>query len=278
MIGFPSKSKRPFGIGLGIALGLVAGALAFTLALALETSDAFASPAANKPEIVKRTLTAAGQTRAFWLFVPAAPSATPATSAPRPLIVLLHGSGRNGETLIKPWKDLAEKEGIVLAAPDSSDSVHWASPADGPGFLKDVVDAVSAGTPIDPRRVYLFGHSAGAVFALQMAAFESEYFAACAIHAGSLHADYLTTFDWAKRKIPFAIWIGTRDAFFSLDDVRATRDALRTRGFPLVYTEIPGHTHDYYASAKEINPAVWSFFQEHPLAGDPKFTLYGDTK
>lgn len=273
MTGFPSK--RLIGTENGLGLGLT-GALALTLALALAfemSSVAFASSAGNKPEILK--LTAAGQTRSFWLFVPAAPSATP---APRPLVVLLHGSGRNGETLIKPWKDLAEKEGIVLAAPDSTDSVHWTSPADGPGFLKDVVDAVSARTPVDPRRVYLFGHSAGAVFALQMAAFESEYFAACAIHAGSLHADYLTTFDWAKRKIPFAIWIGTRDAFFSLDEVRATRDALRTRGFPLEYTEIPGHTHDYYAIAKEINPAVWSFFQAHPLAGDPKFTVYGDTK
>jgi dienelactone hydrolase len=74
------------------------------------------------------------------------------------------------------------------------------------------------------------------------------------------------------------IWIGTRDSFFPLDEVRATRDALKTRGFPLEYTEIPGHTHDYYESAKDINPAVWAFFRSHALPADPKFTTYGDSK
>lgn len=241
-------------------------AFAFGLGLAL----AARSGAAEKAEIRKESVASGGTTRSYWLFVPESKS-----TAPRPLLVLLHGSGRNGETMIKPWKDLASKEGIVLAAPDSADSVHWNSPADGPILLRDVVTAVSASTPIDPKRVYLFGHSAGAVFALQMAAFESEYFAAVAIHAGSLHADYLTTFDWAKRKIPYSIWIGTKDAFFPIEEVRATRDALKSRGFPVEYTEIPGHTHDYYGSSKEVNAAAWTFFQSHPLPADPKFVAYG---
>ena len=42
--------------------------------------------------------------------------------------------------------------------------------------------------PINPRRVYLFGHSAGASFALHMSLMESQYFAAAAIHAGALRA------------------------------------------------------------------------------------------
>ncbi len=40
--------------------------------------------------------------------------------------------------------------------------------------------------PINPRRVYLFGHSAGAIFALHMSLMESQYFAAAAVHAGAL--------------------------------------------------------------------------------------------
>lgn len=249
--------------------------LAFAWGLGLTFALAARSGAAEKAEIHKESVASGGTTRSYWLFVPE--SKTP-TRTPRPLLVLLHGSGRNGETLIKPWKDLASKEGIVLAAPDSADSVHWNSPGDGPILLRDVVAAVSAATPIDPKRVYLFGHSAGAVFALQMAAFESEYFAAVAIHAGSLHADYLTTFDWAKRKIPYSIWIGTKDAFFPIEEVRATRDALKSRGFPVEYTEIPGHTHDYYGSSKEVSAAAWTFFQSHPLPADPKFVVYGDAK
>ena len=245
--------------------------LVLTLGL-LGTRTTLASDTA-KAEIRRETLTSAGQTRTYWLFVPES-----RTEAPRPLLVLLHGSGGNGERMVKPWKDLASMEGLVLAAPDSSDSAQWSSPLDGPNLLRDVVTAVAAITPIDPKRVYLFGHSAGAVFALQMAAFESEYFAAVAIHAGSLHSQYFTTFDWAKRKIPYSIWIGTRDAFFPLEEVRATRDALKARGFPVEYTEVPGHTHDYARSAKEINAAAWAFFHAHPLPGDPKFSAYGDSK
>jgi poly(3-hydroxybutyrate) depolymerase len=191
-------------------------------------------------------------------------------------VVTLHGSGRNGETLVSKWKDIAEKEKIALVGPDSSDSVHWGSPRDGPLFLHDVVELVAARYPIDGRRVYLFGHSAGAVFALQMGALESGYFAAAVIHAGSLEPGYFSVFDYATRKIPYLIVIGTRDAFFPIDSVRATRDALKSRGFSVDYVEMPGHTHDYYGSAKEINARAWEFLRKNSLPADPKYTAYQD--
>jgi len=232
-----------------------------------------AAPAAGlaaKAEVLKETLESGGKTRTYWLFVPEGASA-----ASRPLVVLLHGSGRNGETLARPWSDLARKEGIVLAAPDSADSVHWSSPTDGPQLLREVVDAVKAKTSIDPRRVYLFGHSAGAIFALLMGAYESEYFAAVAIHAGALHPDDYGALDWAARKIPIAIWIGDKDAFFPLDAVRATRDQLKSRGFPIEYVEIPGHTHDYYRSAPELNRDAWKFLSQRTLAAEPRWAAFG---
>lgn len=223
-------------------------------------------------EVQRVSLESGGRTRSYWLFIP---DGTPA--APRPLVVLLHGSGRNGSDMARPWSDLARKEGIVLAAPDSADSVHWSSPTDGPRLLKDVVDAVKAKTSIDPRRVYLYGHSAGAIFALLMGAYESEYFAAVAVHAGALHPDDYGALDWAARKIPYAIWIGDKDAFFPLEAVRATRDRLKARGFPLEYVEMPGHTHDYYRSAPELNRDAWKFFSARALTADPKYAAYGES-
>jgi poly(3-hydroxybutyrate) depolymerase len=228
---------------------------------------------AEKAEVHRESLESGGKTRSYWLFVPDA-----AASSPRPLVVLLHGSGRNGETLARPWSDIARKEGIVLAAPDSGDSVHWSSPTDGPRLLRDVVDAVKAKTSIDLRRVYLYGHSAGAIFALLMGAYESEYFAAVAVHAGALHPDDYGALDWAARKIPIAIWIGDKDAFFPLDAVRATRDRLKSRGFPVEYVEIPGHTHDYYGSAASLNRGAWKFLSPHALTADPKYAAYGESK
>lgn len=241
------------------------------IALAASILLATAS-AARGADVTKETVTSRNRARVYYLYAPA--SVPP--DRPAPLIVTLHGSTRNGKTLVDAWKDLAEKEGIALAGPDSTDAVHWASPQDGPLLLRDVVDAVAAKRAIDPRRVYLFGHSAGAVFALQMACLESEYFAAAAVHAVAVDPQYFSIFDYAARKIPIAIWIGTRDAYFPIEGVRATAKALESRGFPVTLTEIPNHTHDYSAVSKDLNVQIWRFLSARTLASDPKYRVYAD--
>src|SRR5437868_13919303 len=123
----------------------------------------FSTPA-SAASITKELIVSQWKTRVYYLFVPDKLSA----SKPAPLLVLLHGSNRNGLSLVEKWKDLASKEGIILAGPDSSDSSHWSLPGDGPNFLHDLVETLKSKYPINPRRVYLFGHSAGATFALYM--------------------------------------------------------------------------------------------------------------
>jgi len=213
-----------------------------------------------------------GKDRAYFLFVPT--GAAPERKLP--LLLTLHGSGQSGETYVAAWKGLGEKEKIVVVGPDSDDSVHWSSPQDGPALLRDIVEQVGGTQAIDSRRVYLFGHSAGAVFALQMAALESDYFAAVVAYAGSLQSKYFSLFDYATRKIPYQLIIGTKDGFFPLADVQATRDALKSRKFPVEYVEMSGQTHNYVRSAKEINGKAWAFLLKNPLPGDPKYTAYSD--
>ena len=247
--------KSPLEIG--------AAGLAVLLAQAL---PALASGA----KIEKRTLVWEGKTRVHYLFVPSGSR----PSGPLPLIVTLHGSGRDGESLVSRWRDVAEKEGIVLAGPDSTDSGHWGTPKDGPAFLRDLVEEVRSNHPIDVRRVYLFGHSAGALFALQMACLESEYFAAAAIHGGALLSSQFAVFDYARRKVPVHMTIGDQDAFFPIADARATRDALRDRGFPVELVEMRWHTHDDYGSSGKINQNAWKFLSKQILPEDPKYTPY----
>jgi poly(3-hydroxybutyrate) depolymerase len=208
--------------------------------------------------------------RSYFLYIPTGVEA----GRKLPLILCLHGSGRDGEPILSQWKSLAEKEKILLAGPNSADSIHWNFPDDGPLFLRDVVEDVGARYPVDDRRVYLFGHSAGAEFALIMGTVESEYFAAAVIHAGSLRPTSFSTFDRASRKIPYMLIIGTRDRFFSVESVQATRDALKSRGIPVEYLEMAGHTHDYYGSAGDINPKAWEFLKKNQLPADPKYTAY----
>ncbi len=223
---------------------------------------------AAKPE--KRSIEYMGQSRSYYLFVPDGEEA----AGPMPLLLLLHGSGRDGMSLMDKWDKLAAREGIVVAAPESLDPKVWIAPADGPDFLRDIVESVKSELPIDPRRVYLFGHSGGASFSLQMAISESQYFAAAAVHAGRLHEESYPMADEAKRKIPIKIVIGTKDPFFPLERVRATRDALEERGFPIELTEIKGHDHWYYDLAPKINEDCWKFLKQHRLEGEPAYVQY----
>src|SRR6476619_2421253 len=185
------------------------------------------SSAVAKDDITKELITSGGKARAYYLYAP------PTVKAPAPLIIMLHGSNRTGVTLVEKWKDFAKKEGIIIAGPDATDLRGWASPQDGPDFLHDLVEDLKTKYPINPRRVYLFGHSAGASFALHMSLMESQYFAATAIHAGALTDGEMEMIQLAKRKIPISIQVGDSDQFFPLKPVRATRDALKAAGIPV---------------------------------------------
>src|SRR5580692_10959772 len=100
-----------------------------TLFCVLALISSFAS-AAVKPE--KQTLTSQGKERTYYTLTPEN------LTGPAPLLLLLHGSGRDGMSQINEWKGFAEKQGIILAAPDSANSQEWSMSTDGPEFLHDV--------------------------------------------------------------------------------------------------------------------------------------------
>lgn len=227
-------------------------------------------PAFGKDDITKELITSQGRTRAYYLYVPS----TLKTGTTSPLIVTLHGSNRTGVTLVEKWKDLAKKEGIILAGPDASNLRGWGSPQDGPDFLRDLVEELKVRYPVNPKRVYLFGHSAGASFALQISLMESEYFAGTAIHAGALMKDDTELIDLAKRKIPISIQVGDSDEYFPVKIVRATRDALKNAGFSVDLVEIPNHDHWYYDQASKFNQTAWDFLKKIELNAEPKYQKY----
>jgi poly(3-hydroxybutyrate) depolymerase len=238
---------------------LLAGACALLCVSAVQAAE----------KTSKHTVISNGAGRTYYLFVPDS-----AKDKPSPLIILLHGSGRDGRILVDHWESLAKKEGIVLAGPDATVRAGWGMSEDGPLLLRDLVDAIKEKQPIDPKRVYIFGHSAGAIHGLKIGILESEYFAAVAVHAGALEPQFAPYIKRAPRKIPMAIWVGTNDSFFPLAPVRATRDALNQQDFNAELTEIRGHTHDYYGSSSSINKSVWAFLRDKRLDNDPQYQDY----
>jgi poly(3-hydroxybutyrate) depolymerase len=192
-----------------------------------------------------------------------------------PVLVLLHGSGQPARAILRRWIAMADQEGIVLLAPQSLDPDAWQLVADGPALFRDSIESVAALHPIDRRRVYLFGHSGGAVYALTLAMLESEYFAAAAVHAGSWRdREGFASLRYAKRKIPVSLYVGDLDEFFSVASVRQTEAALRDAGHPVSATVIKGHNHPYARVARTINPQVWRWLGAVALESDARFEPY----
>jgi poly(3-hydroxybutyrate) depolymerase len=226
-----------------------------------------AATAVRAQKVAKQSMTSGDQARTYYTFMPEG-------TDPVPLVVLLHGSGRDGTTLIERWESLAKQEGIALVAPDALQPRAWTIARDGPAFFHELVESIRAGGRIDGRRIYLFGHSAGGHHSIDLALLESEYFAAVAVHAGALTHDRDVMTSHADRRIPIAMWNGTDDRVVDVRAVRQVRDFLVAKGFDATLTEMPRHTHDYYGRAKEINEAAWQFLKAHRLPGEPAYKTY----
>lgn len=216
-------------------------------------------------EIQKRTIVSLEKKREYYLYAPEVRD----SSKLLPLIVVLHGSGDTGLMPLKRWKNLADKEKIIIAGPNALDRQAWRIPEDAPVPIYEMIESLKKSYPIDPQRVYLFGHSGGAIAALYLALLQSEYFAAAAIHAGALFPKDGPFVDRTRRKIPFSLFVGTRDPLFPVADLRETRDMLTSRGFSVDLTEIEGHDHDYGDRSDVINKMIWQFFLKHRLEGEP---------
>ena len=107
--------------------------------------------------------------RDYFLFVPG--SIAPDT--PAPVLPLLHGSYQSPLDVLPQWTEVAERAGLILAAPKSFADYGWRMHDDTPALMRDIVDDLATRRSIDRRRLYLFGHSAGGVHALTLGLLES---------------------------------------------------------------------------------------------------------
>lgn len=138
--------------------------------------------------------------RPYDVFVPS--GYDPAT--PTPLVLLLHGFGASGAIQegyfqVQP---LAEEKGFLYVHPDGTlnqiQRTFWnattgccgvASQVDDVGYLLSIVEQVSKDYNVDPKRVYLMGHSNGGFMSYRMACEAAGTFAAIASLAGATYVD-----------------------------------------------------------------------------------------
>ena len=184
-----------------------------------------------------------------------------------PAVMLLHGAGDRAANMVDAWERFATKHKIILLGPELPREEKYEESA--PQIFRCVVEDAKQFVRIDSKRVYIFGNSMGGYLAYDGAMFQSQYFAAVAVHGMRIADDYTWILSRAQRKTPIAIYIGDHDQFHSVESVRKTRDLLRRSGFFVHYVELGNHDHNYYARSDEINSDAWKFMKANSLLSSP---------
>lgn len=138
--------------------------------------------------------------RPFEVFQPS--SYDPAT--PMPLVVLLHGFGASGaiQEAYFELQPLAEERGFLYVHPDGTINqigrqfwnatdacCGFATTVDDSAYLLALIEKVQADYNVDPKRIYLVGHSNGGFMSYRMACDHADKIAAIASLAGATFAD-----------------------------------------------------------------------------------------
>jgi poly(hydroxyalkanoate) depolymerase family esterase len=132
----------------------------------------------------------------YRLFLPSGSSGTDSL----PLMVMLHGCKQNALSFAEGthMNAMAEDGRFAVLYPEQSKRANplqcwnWFESASLAGqgeaaLIARLIDQVTERRPIDPRRVYVVGMSAGGAMACILAVRHSRLFAGCAIHSGLMY-------------------------------------------------------------------------------------------
>jgi polyhydroxybutyrate depolymerase len=140
--------------------------------------------------------------RTYRLYLPSGPAPT----APRPLVIVLHGGGSNGEDIERMtrrgFNTLADKEGFVVVYPDGIEN-RWndgrktekyrthRENIDDVGFISALIDYLAKDYHLDKSRVYATGFSNGGMMANRLGCKLTGKIAGIAPVAGNLPCDLM---------------------------------------------------------------------------------------
>lgn len=180
-----------------------------------------------------------------------------AAATPTPLVIALHGLGANEDSFFDAYQQvppqLAEKHGFLMAAPLGYrvDGFYGsrimgggdvASQRRGEYSEKDVLEVLrlmKANYNVDESRIYLIGHSMGAIGTWALAAKYPETWAAVAAFAGTGSPALAEN----MKAIPQFVVHGDADPTVAVSGSRNMTAALKKAGANVTYVEVPGGGH-----------------------------------
>lgn len=214
-------------------------------------------PFANRTGDIKRhyLLDAANEIMPYRVFVP---SSYNKASIGSPLIIALHGLGATEDSFFDSYNkrlpELAEQNGYIVAASLGyrvDGGYGWGvgtPPADSAARrsselseldVMQVLAQVRRQYNVDPKRIYLMGHSLGAIGTWKIAAKYPDIWAALGLFSGQGQA---ASAEQLKR-IPEFVVHGDADPTVNVRGSRNMVAALKALNAELVYIEVPGGNH-----------------------------------
>ena len=196
--------------------------------------------------------------------------APPVAAGELPLLLVLGDPGRAARYALKSWREVADREGFVVAAVGSRDPRQWRVPQDGPGFLRAVVRHVKGGHSIDPRRMYLFGYGVGGGFALGLGALEPRYFAAVASFGGDPQLQTLNLAEPLDRALPVRVYYSKRTLQFDVDALLAAAADLRELGAEVEVEKLDLGT-DFERKGGKVAGRIWKALSAQELSEPARY-------
>jgi predicted esterase len=166
----------------------------------------------------------------------------PKHATPAPLVIAMHGTGGNEDTLFEQHatlKQAADLHGMVVVSPNGRGVTEYRGI--GENDVLAVLEEVRKKYPIDPERIYLTGHSMGGTGAAYLAMRHPDIFAA----AAPLAAAY--SYPWLARNLVSVptLWIaGAADEEFYHRGVAVGVERIRKFGGTAVLESLPGEGHN----------------------------------
>ena len=246
-------------------------------------SDALATAAAaksGKHPFTGRTgdfkrhyrLDAANEIMPFHMYVPTKYDGTRAL----PLIIALHGLGGTEDSFFdnydKAFPPLAERHGYIVAAPlgyrvDGNYGWGLGTPPADPttrrvqerseADVMEVLKLVRQQYKIDENRIYLAGHSMGAIGTWRIAPKYPDLWAAIATFSG---AGQPATLERIKH-VPEFVVHGDNDPTVNVDGSRAMVAKAKELGIEVTYIEVPGGNHGSVVAPNFAG--AFEFFNAH---------------